>query len=183
MHVDPPEALASRILLKKSFQERNHPAWRVFGYGLAASLLLNVGLAVKLLLPEERTPSLEQAISAHMENEPYALTGQARSVALAAVLKPLGAKLEGDLGEVSFANLCAILKRPAAHIVLAGEQGPVTVLLLPERKVAQRKRFKVGRWAGLAVPMTRGSAIIVGEPQEPLAATATRVRSAVRWQL
>jgi hypothetical protein len=68
--------------------------------------------------------------------------------------------------EVRYAGVCDIRRRPGAHLVLAGERGPVTVLLMPDERVSQRTAAR-RRPEGVILPVDGGSLAIVGSRGEP----------------
>lgn len=96
-----------------------------------------------------------------------------------AVLYRVGLTLRGDLGEVRYAENCSIGRTRGAHLVLAGQRGPVTVLVLPDRPVPARQTLHAAGFDGMIIPAARGSVTIVGMPGEALPAFEQRLREAV----
>jgi hypothetical protein len=72
-----------------------------------------------------------------------------------------------------------------AHFVVQGEQGPVTVLLLPNEKVNGPERVDEDGFVGTIVPLQIGGSIaVVGEPGETALEDIQReVAAAVQWRL
>ena len=97
------------------------------------------------------------------------------------VLAPLGISVEAGVGPVHYAGTCPIRKHLGAHLVLEGEKGPVTVLLMPGEPVTRRLTVHDGELHGIIVPAGDGSVAIVGQPGERLDGIERRLRLAVRF--
>ncbi len=179
LQIEVPEGLASRILLARSLAQRDQRrAWYRHAYALAASMLLVLGMTARLWLAG---PSLEQAVLAHVHDELQHLTEQ-RKVSAAdvnLVMADFNRQVHAGLGTVHYAGRCAIRRHPGAHLVVAGERGPVTILYMQGEKVAGRVMFEDARFAGILVPAGDASFAIVGERGESLETVERRFRAAV----
>lgn len=171
--VAPPPGLTARVMLKQSFAPRH---W-LPRLAVAATLLMAIA-ATSVTYLWNRPLSLEAEVLAHINAEPEALTAQGPAVPdkLAAVLRALGAQFDSVPGEVRYAGVCDIRRRPGAHFVLAGERGPITVLFLPEERVPQRMTVRDANLEGVVLPVDGGSLAIVGNRGEPLDAMERRLR-------
>ena len=188
--VSVPEDLAERIALRQSLRE---PRWKAFRhgwmYGLAATVLLCVGLVGGLLIPKDQSPfpqgSLENAVLAEILGEPEALarTDVVEASVVKNLVAPLGVELQGDLGPITHASLCAVRAKVAAHLVIKGTKAPVTLLLMPGQEVNARSPIEQDYLVGVLVPIRGGSMAIVGAGGEPLDRIEARVRSAVRMEI
>jgi hypothetical protein len=99
---------------------------------------------------------------------------------VAAVLRALGAQVDGLPTEVRYAGICDIRRRPGAHLVFQGERGPVTVLLMPEETVPRRLAIQGDGLEGAVLPAGSGSIAIVGNRGEHIEALAERLRVRTR---
>ncbi len=171
--VAPPAGLAARVMLKQSFAPRR---W-VPHLAVAATVLMAIA-ATSVTYLWNRPLSLEAEVLAHIHAEPEALAARepAEADKLAAVLRALGAQLDSLPGEVRYAGVCDIRRHPGAHLVLAGERGPVTVLLMPDERVSRRAPVRAGNLEGIVLPVDGGSLAIVGNRGEPLDALERRLR-------
>lgn len=171
--IAPPAGLAARVMLKQSFAPRR---W-VPRLAVAATVLMAIA-ATSVTYLWNRPQSLEAEVLAHIHAEPEALAapGPVDADKLAAVLRALGAQLDSAPVEVRYAGICDIRRRPGAHLVLAGERGPVTVLLMPDERVSQRAPLRTGNLEGVVLPVDGGSLAIVGRRGEPLNALEHRLR-------
>jgi hypothetical protein len=180
LHVEPPPGLAARVLLRQSLdRSRDRRA-----YSLAAGVLLVLTLVGGLLF-RTPLPSLEEALVGHIQEEPDSLISASR-LSLTQVnhtLKTLSLRAEASLGEVRYAGLCRIRRGEGAHLVLAGTQGPVTVLLMPGESVAERVAFRRDQLHGVILPMGPGSMAIVGGTEAEIQSIEQRLRHAVHGSL
>lgn len=186
LRVEVPEGLSSRVLLNRSTQgrpSRTTPlrlAW-------AASLLLSVGVAGWLGYHWHdigtEYPPLETAVLEHVnsELEHLVVDDDVADDQLRALLAGFGLDLRRHLGQVRYAGKCHVRRYEGVHLVLAGEKGPVTVLLLPREPVSRRAELHSSRFAGLILPLKRGSMAILGEDEEPLHRTAEKIERSLVW--
>jgi len=185
VNVDVPENLASRILLKQSFEAHpKQPWWRAPRvYAMAAGVLLVVGLVSMTLPPQVEQRRLSEEFVALVNGAPYALTvnepvtGSEISVAL----EPAGLDLAGSIGEVTYAGRCLVRGKLSGHIVVQGETAPVTVFLIKEQLVSARAAIRSDYYSGVVIPQGTGTIAIVSAPGESIERVEAQVRSAVRW--
>lgn len=175
IHVDVPPELNARLILRQTTQ-RAFSLNRVLAY--AASVFVILG-AIAGVMWGSRSQSLDQLVIAHILDEPeHLMSRDDVPVARAShVLARVGVTLRGDLGVIRFADNCP--GRPGAHLVLAGRQGPVTVLVMPTMPVSARQVLAHGGFSGVLVPAGKGSIAIVGLPGESLDEHERRIRAAI----
>ncbi len=182
VRIEVPEGLAGRVLLRHSFdqQRRDRRQW-IVSVALAASLAVAVGLVALVGIPG-RGDALAREVIAHIEQEPQALLSrwEVPELQLTATLAGLGMTLDGDIGQVTFAGLCEIGPILGAHLVVAGEHGPITVIVLPDKRVQKVGEFESGRYRGMLLPARRGSIAVVAEYPQPVAPMAQRVGGVLR---
>lgn len=169
-----PEGMQARLLLRQNLAEaqarRRHLA-------MAASILITAGTVGALAWVSQLSPAIDRAVLAHVREEPEHLKANARLSPreVNTALRPLGLTLASAPGEVNYAGICDIRQQPGAHLVVAGRQGPVTVLLLPSEQISSVRRFRDREWRGLIMPVNTGSMAIVGRPGEDLDEIARRL--------
>lgn len=174
-----PENLASRILLRQSTSiekaKRNRRQW--WG-AIAASVLLTIGL-VGMLVVNNYPTSLEATVLAHINSELRHLNDRS-NVQLAQVnkiLSPLGSQVLQPIGMVHYAGACRIRNHDGAHLVVASEQGNVTLLWMPGEYVPGSRNLSDDRFTGIIVPTQNGSVAIVGENPESVKLLENRLRT------
>lgn len=185
VNVPVPENLASRILLKQSFQPRREsPWWKTRrAYALAAGVLLVMGLSFMGLNGYLEQRRLSEEFVALINGAPYAMSTD-RTVSsneISAALEPAGLDLEGSIGDVTFAGRCLVRGKLSGHIVLKGDTAPITVFLIGDALVTERATIRSDNYSGVVLPQGTGTIAIVGSPGETLENIEARVRSAIRW--
>lgn len=176
-----PEGLSARILLNQSTRLRRRQRYR-FGLGIAAGVLLVTGLAGMLLLPRHPAP-LEQTVLQHVHDELDHLAGQhaVSPVQLRQLLAAHGVRLENGLGPVRYAGACRIRESEGVHLVVDVNDKPVTVLLMPDESLAERRTFRDERFSGVALPVTNGSMAIIGDDPVAVQQVEQRLREALHF--
>ena len=186
VNVDVPENLASRILLKQSFEAHTERHWwrSPRTYALAASMLLVVGLATLGLQSYLQQRHLSEEFVALVTGAPHALAADKsiNSKEISAALQPTGLDLAGDIGDVTFAGRCLVRGKLSGHIVLQGDTAPVTVFLIRDRLVTDRATIRSAHYSGIVLPQGSGTIAIVSAPGEVLDRVEARVRSALRFK-
>jgi ATP-dependent protease HslVU (ClpYQ) peptidase subunit len=185
VNIDVPENLASRILLKQSFEyHADRPWWRTRrAYALAASMLLMVGLISLGLSSYLEQQRLNEEFVALVNGAPYALAASkpVSGSEISAALEPVGLDLAGDIGAVTYAGRCIVRGKLSGHIVVQGDTAPVTVFLIGEQLVADRATIRSNLYSGIVVRQGAGTIAIVSTPGESLEKVEARIRSAIRW--
>ena len=184
MQVDPPANLASRILLKQSFEKPTRSgAWRRGAYGLAASVLLALTLIGGMSYVRNLPPPLEREVVQLINQATHTLQarGPVERDKLVAQLRAVGFEIDGQIPDLTFVGPCYVRGKLSGHLVMKGDVAPVTVLLMCHETVTRRVRFASGAWQGVIIPTEQGAMAVVGAPGEVLDGFEDRVRAAVRW--
>ena len=156
------------------------PTW----IAIAATVVIAALLGIRMLGSGIEYESLADEIIAHLDHEPYALrvTDVAVSDArLASVVPADVAELDHNAGLITYAQTCVINGRKVPHLVIQGERGPVTILLMPEETVAAPQELSGESINGVILPVGDGSIAILGERDERLDRIETQVLKSVRW--
>lgn len=188
LNIDPPGDLVERIQLAVSFGDAPEPhPGRRWWLAIAASGVLAVAAATLGWLhfhkPYENL-SLERSVLHHVADEVSHLyaPGPAQPDDVRRVFARFGAKVSEDaLGQVSFAGICMMRRNNGVHLVVRGEQGPVTVFFMPGEHANEEMKLDSDRFVGMIEPTKWGSIAVVGEHGEKLGPVLARVRHAVDW--
>ncbi len=184
---DLPDLEAENVVRMPRRQVRNFslPAWA----GIAASVVLAAFLLVQLL-PVSDTEIGHQMLAAevleHLDHEPQALVVTNVSVSddsLTSVVPPTIGTIDRDVGLVTYAKSCVINGKTVPHLVIQGEKGPVTVLLMPEEMVSGAVPLEGDSVRGVILPVGKGSIAIIGEREERLQEIEQRVVDSVEWSI
>ena len=152
--------------------------------GLAASIVLATVLVVRALAPVTDFPSLEAEILAHLDHEPRALAVTVEAEAGWRVDTVMGpyAEMSPGAGLITYARTCVIDGHAVPHLVLQGDDGPVTLILLPDEKIDTARPIEGESVRGVLLPVGSGSIAIIGERDAPLEEIEQRVIESMQWK-
>lgn len=157
------------------------PVW----LGIAASVMIVGFLGVRIMGPAGDDVPLADQVVAHLEHEPQSRVVTSTPVSgrvLDAVLSEDGADMDGDVGLVTYARSCIINGKSVPHLVIQGEKGPVTLLLMPDERIERAIPLEGRGINGVILPVGDGSIAIVGETDESLEPIGQRVIDSVKWR-
>lgn len=170
MQLDVPEGLASRILLRQSVEQKRTGRMKWSYFAMAASIVFAGVLAVLL----QATPIFEQPIEqlalqhVYAEEKHLADRHNIPLAELNSILQVANVQLREHETTIHYAGKCDIRDDAGAHVVMAGEQGPVTLLFIPGEHVSSRQRLDDARFKVIVTPIEGGSLAIIGDKTEPL---------------
>ena len=156
------------------------PVW----LAAAATLVLATFVGIRMIGGNVTYPTLADEIVAHLDHEPYALRVTDEPVddrRLAKVVPANVAAMNHDAGLITYAQSCVINGRKIPHLVIQGEQGPVTILLLPDEAIHEAVPLEGENINGVLVPVGGGSIAIIGGRDEKLEAIQQNVVNSVTW--
>ncbi len=157
------------------------PAW----IALAASFALAAIIGIQLVCSGPAL-SLADEILAHIDHEPGALRVTDVSVSddtLGNVVDSSVGTLDRNVGLITYAKSCPINGKSVPHLVIQGEKGPVTLLLMPEEKVDGPSTIMGEGVNGVILPVGSGSIAIIGERDEDIGEIEQRVVDSVEWSI
>ena len=166
-------ALSDRRALSK-------PAW----FALAASVLLAAVVGIRMTGTGIVYGTLEEQVLAHVDHDPSALRASSVPVSDDRLLRvvPAGmASMNHNAGLITYAQSCTINGKEVPHLVLQGEHGPVTILLMPHEKVAKATILDGVNVQGIILPIGDGSIAIIGDREEQLEDVKQNVLDSVIW--
>jgi len=160
----------------------SRPAW----FALAATVLLAAFVGLRTPDMSLTGGTLEEQVLAHLDHEPQALRVTRTRVSdsrLAEVVPANIATMNDDVGLISYARTCVINGKKVPHLVIQGEHGPVTILLMPGEKITQAKTLDGVGIHGVILPVGDGSIAIVGDREEKLGQIEKNVLDSVTWDI
>lgn len=165
---------------KKKFSA---PTW----IGIAATVVLAAFVGVRMINTNqlESLPLADQVL-AHLDHEPYALKVTNVAVSderFAEVVNPSIGTMDRSVGLVSYAQSCVINGKTVPHLVIQGEKGPITLLLMPEEMVDGATTLDGKGVNGVILPVGNGSIAIIGERDEPLTELEQNIINSVEWSI
>ncbi len=151
---------------------------------VAATVVVAALLGIRMLGTGVQYDSLADEIIAHLDHEPHALVVSDVPVSdqrLAAVVPASVASMDHSAGLITYARSCIINGRTVPHLVIQGERGPVTVLLMPEETVSAAQELQGDNINGVLLPVGSGSIAIIGERDEPLQRIQEQIVRSATW--
>jgi len=160
------------------------PSSRVAWYAMAASVMLAVVIGVRLFGFGVSYDSLADEVLAHLDHEPVSLRVTNTPVSderLASVVPASIARPDHSAGLITYARTCKINGKSVPHLVIQGEHGPVTILLMPKEAVDEAVSLDGENIHGVILPVGDGSIAIIGAQEEKLERIEKSVVSSVTW--
>lgn len=165
------------VLPKRSWAP---PSW----LALAATVVVAALLGIRLLSSGIEYESLADEVLAHLDHEPYALRITDVAVSdsrLASVVPANVAQMDHSAGLITYAQSCVINGHEVPHLVIQGERGPVTILLMPEEMISGPQQLQGVNINGVILPVGSGSIAIIGESDEFLEKIQQQVLKSATW--
>jgi len=156
------------------------PAW----FALAATVVIAAFVGIRMFGSNVTYPSLADEIVAHLDHEPRALKVTDKPVsdrALARAVPASIADMNHEGGLITYARTCVINGKKIPHLVIQGEFGPVTILLMPEEMIDGAVQIDGQSINGVILPVGSGSIAIIGEDEENLGNIEQNVLDSVSW--
>jgi hypothetical protein len=159
------------------------PTW----IGIAATVVLAAFVGVRMINTSQlNSLPLADQVLAHLDHEPYALKVTNVAVSderFAKVVNPSIGTMDRSVGLVTYAQSCVINGKTVPHLVIQGEKGPITLLLMPEEMVDGATTLDGKGVNGVILPVGNGSIAIIGERDEPLTELEQSIINSVEWSI
>lgn len=183
--IEVPDRLASQVLLKQSLASRPRVSFtRTAAYALAASIMFTAGVSLGLFLPDRSLRGgLRETVPIHINEwvEARDSYGPVPVTKVSQVLSGFGLTLNKSFGNVTYAVRCVLGGNEAVHLVVAEEDGPVTVFIMPDVDSGAETFLDTELYSGIIVPCQKGSMALVGHRGAKLQTVADRIQDAVVW--
>jgi len=155
------------------------PGW----IALAASVMLAAFIGIRMFAGVDNI-SLADEVLAHLDHDPAALVVSTTPVSDERLIEAVPesvAHMDHSAGLITYAKSCEINGKTVPHLVIQGEFGPITILLMPEEKIAVAQTLDGDNVHGVLLPVGNGSIAIIGARDEPLERIEKSVLSSVAW--
>lgn len=172
----------SNVVSLKTRKPRTTATW----FAVAATVVLAAVVGVRMSGIGVTYDSLADEVLAHLDHEPAALlpsTTPVSSERLASVVPANVARMDPSAGLITYAQSCEINGNAVPHLVIQGEYGPITILLMPEETVAGAMTIDGNNVHGVILPVGDGSVAIIGAREEKLDQVEKSVLESVRWSI
>lgn len=177
-----PPIEADKVATLPARRRASKPVW----FAVAATVVLATSVAVRMSGMFDSHDSLAAEVLAHLDHEPAALRITDKPVSdarLARVVPASMAVFERRESLVTYAQSCIINGKRVPHLVIQGQHGPVTILLMPEEKIAEATPLDGANVKGLILPVGDGSIAIIGDREEELETIRNDVVDSVTWTI
>lgn len=156
------------------------PLW----FAVAATVVLAASISLRMSGMFTTHESLAEEVLAHLDHEPAALRVTNVAVSDEQLLRAVPATLavfnrEDSL--VTYAQPCVINGNTAPHLVIQGRHGPITIILMPEERIAEATPLDGENVKGIILPVGDGSIAIVGDREEELAPVQKDIVNSITW--
>ena len=156
------------------------PTW----LAVAATVTLAAFIGFQMAGDDLSNATLAEQVIAHIDHEPYSIRTTDEAVSdkrLQRVIPASIATMDHSAGLITYAQSCLINGREVPHLVIQGERGPVTILLMPKEKISGAQEVHGENVEGVILPVGNGSIAIIGEQGERLEKIKEQVKNSVTW--
>ena len=155
-------------------------------YSVAATVALAVFIGFRFGVDHgQQFDSLAEEVLAHTTHEPAALQVTDKKVSddkLRQVVPANIAAMDHSAGLITFAETCPIGGHDVPHLVIQGEYGPITIMLLPNEKISEAISLNDENSHGVILPVGDGSIAIIGSREEKLEEVQKQLLQSVTWE-
>jgi hypothetical protein len=175
----PAQALPNAAANEASFWHRALP--------LAACMVLVLGLALRF--QPQVNDELTGQIMGHIYAEGRYLTSTT-TISLDAVNARMKEIIEAELKaaddtrklDIRFSRYCRIARSKAIHLIIKGENGPVTLMMIPRQVVKTETPIGDKQFSGFITPVRGGTVVVLGAPQEPVRKYINLLSDNMQWK-
>lgn len=176
-----PAIEADKVVALADRRRVSTPMW----FAVAATVLLAAFIGIRFSgYGGVAYDSLADEVLAHVTHEPWSLQVTDRPVSDERLHKVVPAKIaemDHSAGLITFANTCPINGHDVPHLVIQGELGPITILLMPDEKISEAVILNNTDSHGVILPVGDGSIAIVGAQDEKLENVRKQILQSVAW--
>ena len=164
---------------------RTPPLWM----GLAAAVVVAAVLVVGFPEGERGGQDLVDQIVAHMDHEEESRRVTSVPVATQTLNEVVSRQVSGmdeDIGLITYAMSCVINGRTVPHLVIQGNRGPVTLILLPEETIDASIPLSGDNVHGVLLPVGSGSIAVIGQREDQLdeiGRIGRKLAESVEWNI
>ena len=185
LHIQPPADLLEDIkaISRQPAQRRN---WMPLA--LAASLLIAVGAVSMVWKQSQQWDSVEAYLADHYSIDGAALVAQATDIVAEQEIIKIMASLDASAGQqlsgrVKFIKFCPTPDGRGAHMVVSTDQGPMTIIFMPNTQVTDGELVKFDQMHAFLVNLEHGSAAIIGNQSQAVENMEAVIRESLKTGL
>lgn len=181
LHIQPPADLLAGIqaISQQSPKRRN---WMPLA--MAASLLIAISAMGIVWNQSRHWDSVEAYLADHYSHDGDSFLTNTSAVSeqdISRIMASLNASAGQQLtGMVKFIKYCPTPEGRGAHMVVSTDQGPMTIIFMPNTDVIDGEIVEFGQMHAYMVDLEHGSAAIIGRRSQPLEMLETLVRNSIK---
>jgi len=149
--------------------------------GAAASVML----ATFMFVGTATTDVFASEVLEHIHHEPHLLTlteAKNTDAQISMVLRQANVKMDSSNIKVLAAKLCPFDGQLAAHLVVQGETGPVTLMIVPGKDAASKPGLiESNEFNGRILTAEHGALAVVGGKRENVEQLGGQISDALQW--
>lgn len=165
--VEVPSDLVHKLIMRQTMlTHKTQKTRNRVQLALAASIAFVMGISFTLWQQSNFLDLSKQAIAHVYQEGNYALGSQENFTLeqVNAKLASFGGTLTEDIGRVYYANFCDFENVRSLHMVVQGENGRMTVFVIPHNDSHNAESFATGQgYKSQAINLNRASIVVVGE--------------------
>ena len=157
-------------------------------FALAASLLVFVGAAGLVWKQSHQWDSVEAYVMDHYSYDGSAVLAKAgenlSDQDISKILARFDARADEQLSSViTFIKYCPTPDGRGAHMVVSTDQGPVTIIYMPETKATDGEVIRFDQMQASLVNLEHGSAAIIGNQSQSVENLVVMVKDSLKTGL
>ena len=152
---------------------------------LAASVLIAVGSFSVIWKQSHQWESVEAYLADHYSHDGAAVLEHSQEDVTEQDIQNIMASLNAAAGQqlagrIEFIKFCPTPQGRGAHMVVSTEQGPMTIIFMPETQVIDGELIAFGDMHAYMVSLEHGSAAIIGRNSQPVEVLESMVRNSLK---
>lgn len=155
---------------------------------MAASLLLAIGAVGVAWQQSQQLQQVEAYLAKHYANDGSVLLKRAAGGVSAQSIHRIMASLNATVGQplterIQYIKFCPTPAGRGAHMVVSTQQGPVTIIFMPETLVTDGKVVEFDQMHAYLLNLEHGSVAIIGTRTQPVETLKVVVKNALKTGL
>lgn len=185
VQIQPPDGLLGQI------QSIGHTPVRRRNWlplAMAASLLVFVSAAGLYWRQTHHWDSVEDYVAAHYAHDGAKVIGRASVKMPDSDIEKVLARLDATAakplsGHILFVKFCPTPDGRGAHMIVSTDQGPMTIIYMPEIQVQEGETVEFDQMHASLVNLERGSAVVIGMRSQNVEELVAMVRDSLKTGL
>jgi len=184
--VKPPADLLSNIKAISQQPANKRRNW--LPLALAASLLISIGAVTLVWNQSRQWDNVGAYLADHYSHDGSKLVARATELVaqkdIDKIMAKLGATADEQLSDrIRLIKFCPTPEGRGAHMVVSTEQGPMTIIFMPETRVTDGEMVEFDQMHAMLVNLEHGSAAIIGEQGQAVENLQAMIRNSLKTGL